>query len=170
MLELGLVLMLLAAEARPDAPAMEVHLLIVDGRALVDLRVDLDALLLGMGPGASGAERVMAMERLRDVQLEEAVESLDRLFRRRVRLRFDGHTQPFEVSFPEEKRSDDGRGLVTLGSLARLSAVVPPGARDASFFASRAFGEVELHVETATSRLVLRLGRGEISPAVLLAR
>ena len=136
--------------------------------AWVDLRLDLDALLVGIRPSADIAMRVRALERLREAELERAVGRLERYLHRRVRIRFDGRVEPFRVRFLDQVRTPDGRGLLTLGGTVRLDLEVPEGAREVSFFASRSFGSVILTVELESSgrRLRTRLERGERSPPI----
>ena len=61
------------------------------------------------------------------------------LLTRRLRVRFDGEPVPFEVTLPE-RGNPTPEGLPSaLGLVARLSGRVPAGAREVTFFASRAF-------------------------------
>ena len=115
------------------------------GSFTLELRTDLDALLLGVGPGASLVERVHAMEALSDADMERAVARLSELFRRRIRVRFDGAPAAFSVDYPES-RLRDGR-LVSLGNKVLLEGAVPGDASRVSFSASRSFGPILLIVE-----------------------
>lgn len=156
-----------SAEARAG---VEAKLVVGRYAAWVDLYLDLDALLVGIRPNADTATRVRALERLREAELERAIARLERYVRRRVRIRFDGRVEPFRVHFPDQLRTPDAKGLLTLGGTVRLDLAVPKGAREVSFFASRSFGALALTVELESSgrRFRMRLERGQRSPPVRL--
>ncbi len=116
-----------------------------DGGFEADLIHDLDALLLGVPTSSDDAELVAEIERLPPDEFAERVANLRRLFERRVRIRFDGEPAPFEVSFPDHGAPPTAIPSV-LGVTARFTGRIPDGASTASFFASRAFGEVHLTV------------------------
>jgi hypothetical protein len=137
------------------------------GAFTVDLHADLDALLLGMPASTAAATRLSAMEALRAGGRAGEAAALDRLgqlFRRRVRVRFDGTASDLVVEFPERRATATGE-LVTLGSRARLRGSAPAGARTVTVFASRSFRGIDLRVEVAgkTTRQVLEPGE-ESSP------
>ena len=130
----------------------------------VDLITDLDALALGVPQNADDAELVAALRALAPAELEERVDRLRQLFRRRVRVRFDGEPAPFEVAFPDHgtPRADRAEIPTVLGLTARLTGAIPDGATEVEFFASRAFSAVHLTVvdprRDVTSRSVLERG------------
>ena len=145
----GLCFWLLAAQPALEAPlprsGTEAELSRVgDNLVQLTLRADFDALLLGIGSTTPLDQRVRAMESLRGDALDEAITRLKRYLERRVRVRFDGHSVPLSVRFPELRRSGDGLRLLTLGSESRLLCTIPEGARAVTFFASRSFGPVTL--------------------------
>jgi len=101
----------------------------------------------------------------------EALETdLRGLLAKRVRVRFDGVPAAFEVGFPE--RAPDPAGLAALpnatvfGLTAVLDGRVPGGAREVTFWASRAFPPVHLTIAQDGSPRQARevLESGEESP------
>jgi hypothetical protein len=80
-----------------------------------------------------------------EAEREELARRLADFLTRRLRVRFDGVSAPFEVSFPDRGRPVAAESPPTaFGLVARLSGRVPGGAREATFFASRAFPLVRL--------------------------
>jgi hypothetical protein len=158
-----------AAAGAHDLTLTRVLLLVrADGSFQVDMTSDLDALALGASPDADSRRLAEILAELPVEERLRRLESLRELFRRRVRVHFDGRPTGFEVSFPEA-----GRPLAPeaepsyLGLLARLEGTAPAGASAVSFRASRAFPPVELTVleEGTLSGTRLPLQRGEESPA-----
>ena len=87
---------------------------------VVDLYVDLDALLLGGSSAMPAAQRLAAMEALRSAGRVAETTAIDRLtetFRRRIRVRFDGVASELAIEYPERRATKDGE-LATLGELA----------------------------------------------------
>jgi hypothetical protein len=128
--------------------------LAADGAFLVDLYADLDALLFGLSPAASVAQRLAAMERLRAsgrASEGAAIERLTEFMRRRLRVRFDGAAAETAVEFPQRRSMPTGE-LATLGSFVRLRGQAPAEARAFTFFASRSFRGVDLRVALAGAR------------------
>jgi len=162
------------------APAARAHdlaltrvLLVVraDGSFQADMTCDLDALALGAPPGADSQRLAEILAELPAEERLRRLESLRELFRRRVRVLFDGRPAGFEVSFPEAGRPPPPEAEPsTLGLLARLEGTAPEGASEVSFRASRAFPPVELTVleEETLAGTRLPLQRGEESPAYRL--
>ena len=98
----------------------------VDGESFeVELRTDLDALLVGMSPASPVEERIRSMARFRGDELDAAIERLRRYLDRRIRVRFDGVAAPLVVAFPSSRRSADGSRLLSLGGRAVLRGSVP---------------------------------------------
>ena len=135
-----------------------------------EMHTDLDGLLLGTGGTVDLELRLLALETLRakgPAAVEQAVAKLEAMFRRRVRIRFDGRRVGVTVSFPA--RRDSGGSLLSLGWVAVVSARVPEDAKSVSFFASRAFRSIDLTVRLGGERIRLRLLPGEESRALELS-
>lgn len=128
-----------------------------DGTFQADLLCDLDALALGAPPDADDAALVAALRALSPGELEDRLDALRELFRRRVRMRFDGTPAPFAVSFPDRGTPAATEAAIptVLGLTARLTGVVPAGATELEFFASRAFADVHLTIRDDTRDLTL---------------
>jgi hypothetical protein len=141
-----------------------------DGSFWVEIEADLDALLLGAGPGHDSSALVERIATLPEAEIEERLSRLRSLFQRRVRLRFDGEPAPFEVSFPDRRHApsaDEGEPPAPyLGLRARLGGRAPADWRAVTFFASRAFQQVRLTVADVASGRTARhdLEAGEESP------
>ena len=141
-----------------DLPVLAHNLGFTETRALVraegtfeiEMVVDLDALALGAPQNADSEELAARLETLSPEEVRQTVDDLERLFHRRVRVRFDGEPAVFEVAFPERaERAVLRRGEPTvLGTVAVLTGTVPEGARELSFFASRIFPPVQWVVVT----------------------
>ena len=135
-----------------------------DGTFRVDVIADLDALALGVSQDADDAELVATLRALVPEEFEERIERVRELFRRRVRVRFDGEPAPFEVAFPDHDtpRADEAEIPTVLGLTARLMGTIPDGATEVEFFASRAFSDVHLTIvderRDVTARSVLERG------------
>ena len=144
-----------------------------DGSFQTDLICDLDALALGAPQNADDAALVAALRALSPGELEERLDRLRQLFQRRVRVRFDGEPAPFEVSFPDQGTPAATESVIPtmLGLTARLTGLVPAGATDMEFFASRAFSDVHLTVRDEIRDLTTRsvLERGARSDPYALA-
>ena len=118
-----------------------------DGRFEADVACDLDALALGVEQSADSAALAAEIEALPAAERDTLVARLRDLLSRRLRVRFDGEPVPFEVSLPEHGQPrPEGALPSALGLVARLSGGVPAGAREVSFFASRAFPPVKLEI------------------------
>jgi hypothetical protein len=170
------VLLLLALVAqvdgasRPVPAGTVVEATLEGGSFAVELEADLDLLMLGLSPAATLADRLLAMERLQntgDGAQQAAIERLAALFRRRLRVRFDGAPAAFAVEFPALRRTASGE-LSTLGGRVRLHGAVPPGAGAVTFFASRSFRGVDLRVVAGGGRSRQILEPGEESAPIAL--
>lgn len=119
-----------------------------DGTYTVDVVCDLDALALG-APSTADSELLAAeIDALEPEQREELASRLVTLLKRRLRVRFDGERDDFDVSLPGRGQPPpEGVPRAALGLVARLSGTVPEGASEVAFFASRAFPPVRLVVE-----------------------
>ncbi|HVS14064.1 MAG TPA: HupE/UreJ family protein [Thermoanaerobaculia bacterium] len=144
-------------------------LLRAEGSFVVEMTVDLDALLLGVGPGHDPMELSARVASLPPDELAARVGRLRSMFERRVRVYFDGEATPFVVTFPdrEEGTLDPAWGAGSLGVRARLTGRIPAGARELAFRASRSFPLVTLRVVRPDTELVATavLPAGEESPA-----
>lgn len=138
-----------------------------DATYQVDVRVDVDALALGVSPATDDAELVAALEALDEAGLAEAKARAADTMARRVRVRFDDEKARPNVSFPAAETGTDGDELIPtfLGTVARLAGRRPAEAATFSLSLSRAFGPVQLTLldeRWATGSRML-LGPGERS-------
>ena len=146
------ILVLLPAAARAhNFTLTDVQLeLGADGTYTVDVVCDLDALALGAPSTADSTALAAEIEALDPDAREELVARLLALLKRRLRVRFDGEREAFEVSLPGRGQPPpEGVPPAALGLVARLSGRVPEGAEAVTFFASRAFPQVRLTVTRA---------------------
>jgi hypothetical protein len=124
-----------------------------NGTYTVDVVCDLDALALGVPSTADSAALAAEIEAMDPGERDALVEGLMRTLRRRLRVRFDGEQDDFDVSLPARgEPPSEGRLPTALGLVARLSGRVPVGAKETTFFASRAFPPVRLDVTRAGER------------------
>lgn len=111
----------------------------------VDVSCDLDALALGVDASADSAALATEIANMKAPEQDALQAKLTDFMTRRLRLRFDGAPAPFTVSFPERGQARPaGAAPSFFGLVARLSGRTPAGAREATFFASRAFPLVRL--------------------------
>lgn len=162
----------LVADAHPLSFTDTTVTLQADGTFQVDMVCDLDALALGLPQDTDDAQLVATLRALSPREFSELTERLRRLFVRRVRVRFDGDPAPFDVSFPDHltSRATESRIPTVLGLTARLSGVVPPGATEVEFFASRSFSDVHLTIVDMVREIRVRsvMERGARSDPVAL--
>lgn len=130
-------------------------LVVIDARGTYDVEIvlDADALALGVSSETDSAQNVEELLGLSPARFEAAVERARDTIQRRVRLRFDGESERPYVSFPEMDTpfTEDAEVPTVLGTTARLSGRVPPGAAELTFGLSRAFGPAQVTVlEQAT--------------------
>ena len=152
---LAAVLSLLPADSRAhDFAFTDVRLeLRADRTWVADVGCDVDALALGVSSSADSAVLAAEIEALSPAARDELVARLAALLKRRIRVRFDGTPAPFECTCRERGHPPSpGQPRSALGLVARLSGRVPEGAREVTFFASRAFPQVRL-VGHPTGRL-----------------
>ena len=142
------VILLTALPALPhDFAFTEVTVLIErQGAYRIDLRMDVDALALGVSPTTDSAEVAAELQAMTPDGLAEAVENARQTVQRRVRLRFDGVKQTPAITFPQRgtKLALENEIPTLLGLTARLSGGVPAGAQAMTFGVSRAFKAVHL--------------------------
>lgn len=135
--------------AAHDFTITDVKLVIrVDGELRADITCDLDELALGVGPQHSIEELARTIAGLPEAERQRLVDGLRDLFRKRVRLRFDGEAAAASLSLPELDQPPPAAGAPRsyFGTTARLSAPIPAGAKSFTFWASRAFQPVHLTV------------------------
>jgi hypothetical protein len=112
-----------------------------------DVVCDVDALALGVPSTADSVALAAEIEALSPAEQDELVARLASLLERRIRVRFDGEPAGFALALPERGKVRPPDELPsTLGLVARLTGQVPDGAREVTFFASRAFPPVRLTV------------------------
>jgi len=140
-----------------------------DGTYQIDLRVDVDALALGVSPQADADEVVAELLGLSVARFDAAVEQARDTLQRRVRLRVDDEKLRPSVTFPhlDDPLDEEPELPTVLGTVARLSGRLPEGARELSFGASRAFKAVHLTIleqATATGAKFVLVPGGESPP------
>ncbi len=139
-----------------------------DSTYQVDVRVDVDALALGVSPATDNALLVAELAAMDAAEVELALANARDTVARRVRVRFDGDPVRPAVSFPraEIEAAEDGSPPSRFGTVARLAGRCPPGATTFSMSASRAFGPVQLTLldERHLTGTRVLLAPGERSP------
>jgi hypothetical protein len=139
-----------------------------DGSYQVELSVDADALALGLSPSTDSEIVVEEMAKLSPEEFDAAVEQARHSIQRYMRIRFDGEKQMPPVEFPQygTAAATDAETPTVLGTLARVSAEIPPGAKQFTFGASRVFKVVNLTIfdPSASKPATFTLGPGEDSP------
>jgi hypothetical protein len=139
-LVLGLLAGWAPATQAHDFPVLDaVVVLKSDGTWHADLRVDVDALALGVSSSTDSAELAATLAALDDEALARARRNAANTLSRRIRVRFDDRVVRPTVAFPSPEPT-------VFGTLARFEGIVPEGAASVSFFASRSFGTVRLTV------------------------
>ena len=144
-----LILMTPQASAHPLTFVESELILKKDGTFQVEMTCDLDALALGVSQNTDDNKLVETLRKLSPQQFEVQVERLRELFRRRVRVRFNGIPAVFDVIFPDYGTTPIIYQEIptVLGLTARLTGTVPATATEVEFFASRTFQEVHLTIK-----------------------
>lgn len=119
-----------------------------DGTYLIDLKLDVDALVLGVTSSIPSEQIVQELEKMPEEELQRYVERAQENLVRRVRVRFDGEKQFPQASFPDRgtpltAKSDEP---TLFGTTARLEGTVPEGAEEFTFAASASLLEVHLTI------------------------
>lgn len=137
-----------------------------DGRVVVEMICDLDALALGAPANADDGELYATLTALDPDDLAARRDTLRQLLTRRVKIRADGGVLPSLVALPDEgryRRRDSDRGSLEspespespkslaaipshFGTTARFEAKFPDDANELTFMASRAFPPVHLTI------------------------
>ena len=151
-----------------DFAITEVTILLKNqGSYQIDMRIDVDALALGVSPTSDSAQVVAKLKAMSADDLRETIEQVQQTLQRRVRLRFDGIKQTSTITFPEyESRLAVENAIPTIfGLTARFSGMIPIGSNEMTFGASRAFKVVHLTIldEPAGKAVRSPLGVGEDS-------
>ena len=108
------------------------------------LRLDLDALALGIDPSIEPEEAAKTLLAMSDADFQAAEEGLRRVLSRRLRVRADGKPLEFTISFPQFRPRPERLGVEVFGLDVRLEGRVPADGKEILFFASRAFPAIEL--------------------------
>jgi len=108
------------------------------------VKLDLDALALGVDPSINEEEAARTLLAMTDAEFLSAEEGLRRVLSRRLRVRVDGKPVDFQISFPQFRPRPERLGIEVFGLEARLEGRVPPDGQEIMFFASRAFPAIEL--------------------------
>ncbi|MGE3181025.1 MAG: HupE/UreJ family protein [Phycisphaerae bacterium] len=140
-------------------------LLKADGTFVIDMKLDVDALALGV-PSSTPEEQMVPLLRTMSPEIQEKMrqQAINTLLRR-LRVRFDNEKADFAVSFPPAPQRPD-EPPTFFGTVARLSGAIPADAQSFSFSGSRGLPDIELTIfEEATGRGVKHsLTAGEDSP------
>ncbi len=108
------------------------------------LKLDLDALALGIESSTDPAVAARLLDEMSEVEFKKAEEGLRNLLSRRLRVRADGKPVEFQISFPQFHPNQARSGVEVFGLEALLRGRLPDRAREIAFFASRAFPAIEL--------------------------
>ncbi len=167
----------LAADPRPAAAhnfdiTQALMILKQDGTYQIDLRIDVDALALGVSPEIPSEDIADALSALSAADLELAKEQARDTLRRRLRIRFDRTKSTPVIDFPEHasllSKQDDEPTV--LGTTARLVGRIPDDTTYVTFGASRAFKAVQLtilHAASMTGRQQLLSPGSDSTPYAL---
>ena len=147
-----LLLAALAATAVARAHEFEITpvtlVVIGDGSFQADVGLDADALALGL-PLETDSERVaQGMRELPPSALAAAIETAREAVLADIRIGFDGVPVAFTVAFPHHgtPAAEEAEPPTVLGTVARLSGLVPGGAREVEFQAAARYKTVSLQV------------------------
>ncbi len=136
------------------------------------LRLDLDALALGVDPSIAPEEAAKTLLAMSDADFQATEEGLRRVLSRRLRVRVDGKPLEFTISFPQFRPRPERVGVEVFGLDVLLKGRVPSDGKEILFFASRAFPAIELTFEDAgTGRKEFHICLpGEECPRIKLTR
>jgi len=172
----AVVALLSAAPAAAHVFEITDVLVVIQARGAyqLDIRLDADALALGVSPTTDSAQNVAVLLDMTPAQFEAAAERARDTIARRVRIRFDGDKHLPLVTFPDAGTllayTDDIPTV--LGTVARLVGRIPEGAAELTVGLSAAFGPVRLTILEQDTAKGARytLGPGEDSPRYLLGK
>lgn len=134
-----------------------------DKTFLVDIRLHLDALALGVAPSEPAEAAVARLRAMDDAELEKRIEDLRAMIGRLVRLRFDDIKMRPQVSFPEYQTTMAATSPepTLLGTTVRLEGRVPANATAFRIGLSRSFD--------ITQFTIVDEGRGDVQKHLLTA-
>ena len=134
------------------------------------LKLDLDALALGVDPATPADENARALMAQTDAEFEKTEEALRAMLSRRLRIRADGKPLAVLMSFPEMEPRTQRVGVEVFGVLLRLTGALPGESKDVQFFASRGLPAIELDfVDSGTGRKEFHIClQGEECPRIPL--
>ncbi|HXV64535.1 MAG TPA: HupE/UreJ family protein, partial [Vicinamibacteria bacterium] len=116
------------------------------GNYQADLTCDLDAVALGVPPGADSREVFRLLNALEPDELERRVEKAQDFMLEHVVVRFDGVRDDPELTLPEYGNTVDAPVPTLLGLTARFSGSVPRGVSTMTLTVDRLFPPVYLTV------------------------
>lgn len=170
----GVALLLTSAAARGHEFTISDALAILksDGTFVVDLRIDVDALVAGVPPATPAAEVVAYLQSLPPEQRERDLARVREVLPRRLRIAFDEEFVEPIVTFPEylperaleaasRPAAASPLGPTMYGLTARFSGPVPAGAKSLQLRSSRFFNSMHLTIFEQTTR---RVGFEILSP------
>lgn len=139
-----------------------------DGTFLIDMRVNVDALALGLPSSVHAVVTAPVFEEMTPEEMAAAAERARNTILHRVHIRFDGEKVVPLVIFPEREHPlpEPGTEPLVLGQTALLTGRFPKDANEFTFGASRAFGALQLTIfdEANASGAKYVLGVGEDAP------
>ncbi|ANM31472.1 hypothetical protein ABI59_20730 [Acidobacteria bacterium Mor1] len=154
---LGLLAMAVPAQAHSFTVTEATLDLLPEGYRL-ELKLDVDALALGVSPETDDAELAGELRALspaeRAVLSDRAAETLSR----RVRLRLDGTKQRPDISFPQygTPEADEAEIPTVFGIIARFEGAFAADSEVLTFGASRSFNAVHLTIRNDQGEDVYR--------------
>ncbi|MCB9858301.1 MAG: HupE/UreJ family protein [Phycisphaerales bacterium] len=139
-----------------------------DGTYLIDIRMHLDALALGMSADTPAEAAVDALRGLSPEDLQKRVDDLASMLSHRTRIRFDDIKQRPQPTFPEYHTTlaASSPEPTVLGTTARSEGRVPENAKTFRIGLSRAFGMTQVTIVEEGTGVVQKhlLSAGEDTP------
>ena len=143
-----------------------------DGSFQADVGLDADALALGLPLEADSEDVALGMSRLSEEAFSAAVETARAAVSSDILILFDAEPVSFDVAFPHHgtAAATEADPPTVLGTVARLSGMVPTGSREVSFRVPLRYKTVSLQVLAPPfpEPYAVLLEPGEASPAVSL--
>lgn len=135
------------------------------------LRLDLDALALGIDPSTPPEEAAGFLVAMTDADFEKTEAALRSVLARRLRVRVDGNPMAFDLSFPQRRSRTESGPVEVFGLTVKLEGKVPEGGQEIQLFASRSFPAIELSfIDESTGRNEFHICLpGEECPRIPLA-
>ncbi len=139
-----------------------------DGTYQIDIRINVDALALGVSAAHPSPALAAGLRALSPDEMARALQQARDTMMRRVRVRFDGRKVVPAVAFPEYEHPSIAADSASsaFGATARLLGRYPDGATTFTFGASRAFSAIQLTIlnEVTAGGAKYVLGAGEDTP------